>query len=99
MAAIQPSIDAYGRYARASSLADHLELLALLGQSLNRKGLADLISDRSWLVRMEDELFVDAPVENHGEFEEPSNEDGGATDDEPGVPQANRVFDILDERV
>lgn len=96
--AIQPSIDAYGRYARASSLADHLELLALLGQTLTRKALADLINDRSWLVRL-DELFVDIPVEKNGEFEEASDEDGGATDDEPGVPQANRVFDILDERV
>lgn len=47
---------------------------------------------------MEDELFVGTAVEERGEFEEAADEDDGATDDEPGVAQANRVFDILDER-
>jgi hypothetical protein len=96
--AIQASIDAYGRYARASNLADYLELLALVDQTLNRKGVADLISDRTWIAKM-DELFeVPGAVEARGDFEEPDQSEG-ATDDEPGVPQANRVFDVLDERI
>jgi hypothetical protein len=95
---IQPTIDAYGTFARASNLADHLELLCLMGQSLNRKGLADVISDRSWVVKMEELFDVPAP-ELREDFEDPSEEEAAATADEPGTVQANRVFDILDERV
>lgn len=94
---IQPTIDAYGRYARASNLADHLELLCLLGQGLNRKGLADVISDRAWIAKMEEHFDVPTPAPR-GEFEDPSEEEAAATADEPGTVQADRVFDRLEER-
>ena len=94
---IQPTIDAYGRYARASNLADHLELLCLLGKSLSRSGLADLISDRAWVAKME-ELFDVPALEMRGEFEDPSEEEAAATADDPGSVQADRVFNVLGER-
>jgi hypothetical protein len=94
---IQATIDAYGRYARASNLADHLELLALLGQRLSRSALADLVSDRSWVAKL-DELFEGGSLHRRGDFEEPTDEDGEATGEEPGIAQAGRVFDVLDER-
>ena len=94
---IQPTIDAYGRYARASNLADHLELLALLGHGLSRSALADLVADRSWIARL-DELFEGGSVTSRGDFEEPADQDGEATGEQPGAAQASRVFDVLDER-
>lgn len=94
---IQPTIDAYGRYARASNLADHLELLCLLDEGLNRNGLADVISDRAWIAKME-ELFDIPKPPPRGEFEDPSEEEAAATADEPGTVQADRVFDVLGER-
>ena len=94
---IQPTIDAYGRYARASNLADHIELLALQGRQLNRSALADVVSDRSWVAKL-DELFEGGSIKPRGDFEEPADEDGEAAGEEPGVAQANRVFDVLDER-
>jgi hypothetical protein len=94
---IQPTIDAYGRYARASNLADHLELLALLGQQLSRSALADLVSNQAWVTKL-DELFEGGSLEPRGDFEEPADEDGEAIGEEPGVAQASRVFDVLDER-
>lgn len=93
---IQPTIDAYGRYARASNLADHLELLALQAQRLSRSALADLVSDRSWIAKL-DELFEGGAIKPRGDFEEPEEEDDG-TGDQPGFTQASRVFDVLDER-
>jgi hypothetical protein len=94
---IQPTIDAYGRYARASNLADHLELLALQGKQLSLTALADLVSDRSWIARL-DELFEGGTLKPRGDFEEPLEEEDEGTGDQPGVTQASRVFDILDER-
>ncbi len=94
---IQPTIDAYGRYARASNLADHLELLALQGQPMSRATLADLISDRAWVAKL-DELFDPGPLKLRGDFEEPDEDAEAGTGEEQGVTQAGRVFDVLDER-
>jgi len=57
---IQPAIDAYGRYARASNLADHVELLALQGERLTVNELADVIRDQGWTAKMH-ELFTPGP--------------------------------------
>jgi hypothetical protein len=94
---IQPTIDAYGRYARASNLADHLELLALQDQPLSRTALADLISDRTWVAKL-DELFEGGALRPRGDFEEPDEEEDSGTGEEQGVTQAGRVFDVLEER-
>lgn len=94
---IQPTIDAYGRYARASNLADYLELLALQGAQLSRSALADLVSDRSWIAKL-DELFEGGHLEPRGDFEEPIEGEDEGTGENPGATQAGRVFDVLDER-
>ncbi len=47
-ATIEPNIDIYGSLARASALADYLELLALAGGSCSHAELEDLIEDRHW---------------------------------------------------
>ena len=40
-----PEPDIYGQYARASLLADYVELLALKGQPVRRAAVADFLSD------------------------------------------------------
>jgi hypothetical protein len=59
--------------------------------------LADLVSDRSWIAKL-DELFEGGSIKPRGDFEEPADDDGEAAGEELGVAQANRVFDVLDER-
>lgn len=71
---IQATIDAYGTYARASNLADHLELSCLLEQVLSRTDLADLINDRAWVVKMQ-ELFDGPEPEMRSEFDDPPEGD------------------------
>ena len=43
-----PEPDTYGRYARASLLADYVELLALKGQRVRRTTVADFLADSHW---------------------------------------------------
>ena len=43
-----PEPDTYGPYARASLLADYLELLALDGHPVRRTTLADFLADNGW---------------------------------------------------
>jgi len=96
---IKPDIDAYGTYARASSLADYVELLAIHGHELSRSQLGDLIGDEGWTKKM-NELFRvpdDAPAGDFEEDEEAAT--GGAPGDPIGTAQAGRVFDVLAERV
>ncbi len=43
-----PEPDTYGQYARASLLADYVELLALKGQPVKRAVVADFLADNGW---------------------------------------------------
>ena len=43
-----PEFDTYGPYARASLLADYVELLALKGRPVKRASLADFLVDSDW---------------------------------------------------
>ena len=43
-----PELNTYGPYARASLLADYVELLALKGQPVKRATLADFLADNGW---------------------------------------------------
>ena len=43
-----PELNTYGPYARASLLADYVELLALKGQRVTRATLADFLADNGW---------------------------------------------------
>lgn len=45
---IDLDIDAYGTYARATCLADFLEVLALQGRHMTRAELADVVKDSGW---------------------------------------------------
>ncbi len=48
MTDLEPSIDAYGTYARASALADFVELWALQQRPKSRSDIADYIDDNGW---------------------------------------------------
>lgn len=88
---LEPSVDAYGTYARVSALADFLELVALDGSRLSRGNTADYIGDLAWQSLLK-ELFpsVDGETASSEEYvEEPS---GGAEE------AAERVFDLLGRR-
>lgn len=98
---IEPAVDAYGGYARASALADYLELLALQERSLTREELADLIEDNGWRARLQ-ELFRsphDAAIE-FDEIEEAdlAEEEEIEIEEEPALLAATRAFDVLAER-
>jgi hypothetical protein len=94
---IQPVIDAYGTYARASCLADYLELLALHGLAPAESELADLIRDQGWATKL-DELFTEPPPPPREEFDDEDDLPPGSPSEDVGVPQAGRVFDVLSER-
>ena len=53
-----PELNTYGPYARASMLADYVELLALKGQSVKRAILADFLADNDW-----DLQLIEQPVD------------------------------------
>ena len=52
------NLDAYGRYASASALADFLELLALHGHSVKRAQLTDMITDNNWRIRSDENFAI-----------------------------------------
>lgn len=69
MPELEPDVDVYGTHARASSIADFLELLALRGARLRRATIADYIGDVAWGSRVHEtflspEAGADAPDEN-----------------------------------
>ena len=45
---IEPDIEAYGKFARASALADYAELLSLKGQNVTREQLSNYADDIGW---------------------------------------------------
>jgi len=105
MPPIQPNIDAYGTYARASALADYLEFRALLGDPLGRPALEDMIADR-W-ERKANELFVEGTggpdgwqsTTEEAELDPEADLEGDPTlDDDAATQLGRRVFDLLSER-
>lgn len=66
MKTIDPNIDRYGTYARASCLADYVELLALSGQRFTKSHLADLVVDSEW-ARRDVIAFVEDDDDDTGE--------------------------------
>ncbi|MXY87963.1 MAG: hypothetical protein F4Y92_03795 [Dehalococcoidia bacterium] len=91
MIELEPDIDLYGTYARASAIADYIELLALHGEQPSRATVADYIDDASWGPRI------------HETFHTP--EDAGAEEDDDGhglgstsEDAAKRVYSLLAAR-
>ena len=80
----------YGRYARASLLADYVELLALKGQPVSRETVADFLADNEvgW-----DLDLIQAPGNDH-----PNERDGLAEHNEVADERASIVFRQIEER-
>ena len=87
------NIDAYGTYARASALADYVEVAAWSRGSYSEATLADVIKDNDWvrrmhdLVRLPDDRRDEEPVEAGD-----ATADGGVGD-EPWRAASGTVFD------
>lgn len=84
-----PELDTYGPYARASLLADYVELLALKGHPVRRATLADFLADNGWNLEL-----IRLPQSDHrdGEFRDLSEQLDEAHD------VASVVFRQMDER-
>ena len=67
-----PEPDTYGPYARASLLADYMELLALKGQSVRRATVADFLADSGseWDLELIQPLTNDLPDEQLNDLSE-----------------------------
>ena len=85
-----PEPDTYGQYARASLLADYVELLALKDQPVRRATVADFLADNAWNL----ELVLPA----HGEAPLPEQHDALAERLDDADEAASIVFRQLDER-
>ena len=59
-----PEPDTYGKYARASLLADYVELLALKGQPVRRATVADFLTDNGWNLDL-----IQLPESDHPDVE------------------------------
>ena len=88
---LEPNVDAYGTYARASAVADFLELLALNGTRLRRGAIADYIGDVQWGSRT-DEIFLSP--EDFVQGPDELGEGLGSDDDDA----ATRVFAVFGRR-
>ena len=84
-----PELNTYGPYARASLLADYVELLALKGQPVQRAMLADFLADAGWNFDL-----IQTLESNGGDAE--SNALSDRLDEADEV--ASVVFRQLDER-
>jgi hypothetical protein len=96
--AIEPRIDAYGKEADGSALADYLELLALQGEFPSVADLGDMIGDNDWKVRSR-ELIRVPQYEEHDPDSEPSEEViESALIEKPSLDAAKWVFELIAER-
>ena len=84
-----PEPDTYGQYARASLLADYVELLALKGQPVRRASVADFLADNNWNLEL-----IEAPRRDF-----PDEEPGALSERLDGADEAaSIVFRQIDER-
>ena len=87
---LEPAVDAYGSYARASAIADFLELWALNRQPKSRSDIADYIGDNGWASKL------------HETFAAPDDSDDADGEDEDlGTDleiAVGRVFDQIEAR-
>lgn len=94
-AELEPNVDAYGTHARASALADFMELWAIGGHNPSMAALADLIGQLGWTTKMH-ELFTPVPG---GDLDHDAEDDEAEELGNNEAVAARRVFDVLDERV
>lgn len=88
---ISPELDAYGTYARASALADWLELAAWQGRRVTRAQLEDLIYDNNWTTKRPQQFLM---------VEQPAHSENEDADFYPEVPElwSEAVLALLQER-
>lgn len=87
LAAIEPDIDRYGKYARLCALADWLELAAVSGTTYSQADLSELIDSRSWSTLPTRHFYADGSDYKVGRDKMDPDE------------TARRVFDMLRERI
>ena len=87
-----PELDTYGPYARASLLADYVELLALKGEPVRRATLADFLADSGW--RLDHFKLIQSPESDH-----PDGESGVLSEQlDEADEMASIIFRQVDER-
>ncbi len=72
-----PEPNAYGPYARASLLADYVELLALKGKPVKRATLADFLADADWdleLIQLPEGDYLDGDSRHLSEHQDKAHE-------------------------
>jgi hypothetical protein len=79
-----PDVDAYGKYARVSAIADYVELLAIKGLPISPTLLADFISDNDWSLE---------------ELIRPAGAAAAEPIAETAAEAADRVFLMINERI
>ncbi len=91
-----PEPDTYGPYARASLLADYVELLALRGQPVRLATLADFLADNGWNLELIQSLESDHPDDELGDLSE--RQDQAYEDASVVFRQMYERRDVLAER-
>ncbi|GGO72164.1 hypothetical protein [Nocardioides deserti] len=93
--AITPDLEAYGRYARSSAIADWLELAALKGRRVTRAQLEDLFHDYGWTTKKPQQFIT---VED--DFDEEDSNGSSGADYYSDVPElwSESIHSILLER-
>ena len=91
MPELEPNVDIYGAYARASAVADFVELLALRRSRWSRSNVADYIGDAAWGAKLHETFLTP------GDAAGVDNEEGEGlgTDAEDA---AERIFSLLARR-
>lgn len=88
---LAPNVDIYGTYARASALADFIELASLHGFAWSKVKLADYINDLSWGSKIHENFLV--PSSGNSSADEEG--EGLGNDNEEA---ADRVFSLFTDR-
>ena len=91
MRELEPNVDVYGTYARASAVADFVELLALHELRPSRAAIADYIGDLSWGAKIHETFLT--PEEIVG-----SDDDSGEGLGSDAEDATERVFTLLADR-
>ena len=101
-----PELNTYGPYARASLLADYVELLALKGQPVKRATLADFLADNGWnleLIQSPESDRVDGELRELSEQLDEAHEVASVVfrqmDERHDVLAERYPFDITDDAV
>lgn len=88
---LAPNVDIYGTYARASAVADFVELASLQGFVWTKAKLADYINDLSWGSKIHENFLVP-----NGTTDSVDEEGEGLGSD--GAEAADRIFSLFVDR-